>query len=397
MSSNGVTIKHLFKVAGKKGDSLGSAEACLYFDGKNAVAACPEATVSIDCPQEISTPMLISIKDIKTAMLAAPTLSFTEDADGRVRINGVRVAHVPALGVVPPQTAEILDLDKRIWRPVVRPFRLDGGRLTQVTGALPVNDVRYYLNGIFLDFATGGLVATDGYRINLIEDAVPVVDMPEGRLPGVILPTVMADILSVVGGVQDVFVMERQTAETFTVEGQPPIKEDGYQRVICVAASGAKFRIREVAAREWAPYRNLFDQSRDHPIKAVLDARGREDILAVASVAGANENYPVVTISGEGRVLTVSHADRISRDLSMSQQVGAPFAVNVDASFLSSAIRSAGFYNAAIRMCFSREQGKCITVSSQDFHSLVMPRTEKDESGTDAENEGVAQLVGTET
>lgn len=376
MSNNGVNLKHLFKVAGRNGDAFGSAEACLYFDGKNAVAASMEATVSIDCPQEISAPMLITVKDLKTALLAAPLLTITEERGGNIRINGVRAPHVPADGVVPATTVEMLNLDRKVWNPVVRPFRLDGGRLPQLTSILPTDDPRKCMNGLYLDFATGAMVATDGHRIGIVEEAVPVVDMPEERMPGVIVPTATACLLSVVGGVQEVFVMERKLD---TDEGQKT------QRAICVGAAGARFRIREVEAEQYVAYRTLFDQHRDLPIKVVLDGRGRDDMLAVASVASTNENYPVVTIAGEGRRLTVSHMDRITRELAMSQQVGDGFSVNVKAEYLASAIRSAGYYNTAVRMRFTREEGRCIAIGSQDFHSLVMPRKDEEtESGMDS-------------
>lgn len=383
MSNNGVSIKHLFKMAGRKGDAFGSAEACLYFDGKNAIAANQFATLSIDCPQAISAPMLISVNDLKTALLAEPSLTITEEQSGRIRINGVRAPFVPAAGVVPDATVEMLNLDRQHWYPVVRPFRMDGGRLPQMTSVLPTNDVRPHLNGLYLDFATGAMVATDGHRICLIEEAVPVVDMPEGRNPGVIVPTSAVDLLSVVGGVQEVFVMERQ------VELEPG--KITYRRAVCVGAAGAKFRVREIEASEFVAYRGLFDQHRDLPIKVVLDARGRDDMLAVASVAGANANFPVVTISGEGRSLTVSHMDRISRSLSMPQQVGQPFMVNLNAHYLTGAIRSAGFYNTAIRLRFSREEGKCVAIGSQDFHCLVMPRRDETDSATDSENAAVSE------
>ena len=51
---NAVTLKHLFKVVGKKGQAMGSEEACIYFDGRHAVGANGEATVSIDCPLQIN-------------------------------------------------------------------------------------------------------------------------------------------------------------------------------------------------------------------------------------------------------------------------------------------------------------------------------------------------------
>ena len=375
--SNGVMLKHLFKVAGKKGHALGSEEACLYFDGKNAIAASPEATVSIDCPQEIAGPMLVGVKDLKVALLAAPDLAFTQFSDGRIAINGVRVPHVPAEDVVPAVTVEILDLDRKHWYPVVRPFRLDGGRLAQLTGAMADCDPRQHLNGIYLDFASGAAVSTDGGRMHLIEDALPTADLPPERMQGVILPSSMADLLSSVGGVQDVFVMERQVEE----EGKT-----AFRRAICVGAAGAKFRIREVAAAEYPNYRKVFDDNRDHPISIVLDARGRDDLLAVASIAAANGNWPVVTLTGGGKKVQVSHLDRVTRELAMSHQIGAPFSVNLKAFPLSCAVRSAGHYGAAVRLRVPRAEGQTVYIGAQDFHAIVMPVKDKQEDETASES-----------
>ena len=88
---NAVTLKHLFKVVGRKGQALGSEEACIYFDGRHAVGANGEATVSIDCPLQISKPTLIPVSELKTALIANPELHFEPESDGGLRINGIRV------------------------------------------------------------------------------------------------------------------------------------------------------------------------------------------------------------------------------------------------------------------------------------------------------------------
>ena len=71
-----VTLKHLFKLSGKDGQPLGSEEPSIYFDGINAVAASTEATITIECRQEIDHPILVAIKDLKVALIAAPDLHF---------------------------------------------------------------------------------------------------------------------------------------------------------------------------------------------------------------------------------------------------------------------------------------------------------------------------------
>ena len=103
---NAVTLKHLFKVVGRKGQALGSEEACIYFDGRHAVGANGEATVSIDCPLQISKPTLIPVSELKTALIANPA------QPAIVRASAIEA--LAALGA-PPPAAALSDPD-----PVVR-------------------------------------------------------------------------------------------------------------------------------------------------------------------------------------------------------------------------------------------------------------------------------------
>jgi hypothetical protein len=383
-----VTLKHLFKLSGKDGHPLGSEASSIYFDGQHAIAASHEATVSIDCPQEIDRPLLVAIKDLKVAMIAGPNLQFRQ-IEGRLQINGVNVPAVPAEDVMPPATAEILNLDKATWRPVVRPFRLDGGRLSQIINAMGAGDIRFYLNGLYLDFATGAIVGVDGKRLHLVEDALPVVELPAGRMQGVILPAVMAKLLSSVGGVQDVFVMEREEKKKDTEKEEMVIK-----RVICVGAANAKFRIREIPSDTYPNYREPFDRNRSLPVALVLDARATADFLAVASIAATNPNYPVVTIFGAGRHVTVSHRDQVRRQLPMSYEVGEAFEVHVRGDALCDAIRAAGSFGSAVRMRYGREDGRGIYVGAQDFHAILM--THKDEAEDPEDDESASSASATD-
>lgn len=364
-----INLKHLFKLAGKSGEPMGCEEPAIYFDGQNAVAASEFATLSIDCPQEISEPVIVSVSDLKSALHAAPILQFRRSADGQMRINDVRVAATPAEALMPPTTAEMINLDKTAWRPIVRPFRLDGGRLRQLGPAMAVRDVRYYLNGLYLDFATGAIVALDGKRLHLIEDAVPIVDLPPERKQGVILPASMANMLSSVGGVMDVFVMER--TET-SAEGKT-----GTKRMICVAAANARFRIREVDSDTFPNYRDPFDRNRNQEICIVLDAQALQDLIAVATIADENNNHPYLQIEGEGRQVVVSHLDKIVRPLPMNYRIGGAFSVTANGRYILDAIRSAGGFGSAVRMRFGRgDESRGIYVGAQDFHSIVMTITE---------------------
>ena len=388
---NAVTLKHLFKVVGRKGQALGSEEACIYFDGRHAVGANGEATVSIDCPLQISKPTLIPVSELKTALIANPELHFQPESDGGLRINGIRVCqHSPE--AMPDETREILDLDKQQWRVAVRPFRMDGSRYAQVLTAMGVKDVRFYLNGLYLDFATGAIVGLDGKRLHLVEDVLPTAALAPERKQGVILPGAMARMLADLGGVQEVFVMEREA---------PGPKGTLWQRVICVGAANAKFRIREIASDTFPNYRDAFDRNKTLPINVVLDAASIQHLLAVAGIAQTNPNRPYVTIEGEARQIRVRHQERVVRELPARYQEGGAFVVHANGAYLTDAIRAAQRFGSTVRMRFQHgDEPRGIYVGAQDFHSIVMARKEPEDdeaessqSATDAESATTAALA----
>ena len=82
-------------------------------------------------------------------------------------------------------------------------------------------------------------------------------------------------MLADLGGVQEVFVMEREA---------PGPKGTLWQRVICVGAANAKFRIREIASDTFPNYRDAFDRNKTLPINVVLDAASIQHLLAVAGI-----------------------------------------------------------------------------------------------------------------
>ena len=367
---NGVTLKQLMKLSGRKGEAMGSEEACIYFDGQQAIAANTSASLAIDYPVQLSAPVLVPVSDLKAALLSGPTLQFQESA-GELRINGVRVGPLP-VDVIPDATHELLGLDRSIWYPVVRPFRLDGQRLRQVMTAMGVRDVRFYLNGLFLDFSSGAMVGVDGRRMHLVEDILPICDLPPDRLQGMILPAHLAAMLATLGGLQEVFVMEKAPNATLNT---------GYQRVICVGTANARFRIREIATDTFPKYRVPFERNRELPNTVVLDALSIKDILAVAAVAETNGNHPVVTMEGQGRRIYVSHQERFRRELPARSDSGKPFSVNVRGAYLRDALAAASLYGAAVRMRFgSGEDARGIYVGAQDFHAVVAAMRDEDES-----------------
>lgn len=366
-----VTMKHLFKLVGKTGIAMGSEEPCIYFDGQHAIGANAGASVSIDFPLALETPVLVSIKDLKSAQMISPDLHFHQTEQG-LRINGVKADTLP-LDEMPPDTTEILDLDKSVWRPIVRVFRLDGGRLRQLVGAMGVADVRYYLNGLYMDFATGALASLDGHRLHIVEDAIPVTELPPGGLAGVILPSAIAEMLASVAGVQDVFVMEKA--------GEP--NEEGAvvrKRVICIAAANAKFRIREIESETYPNYREAFERNKAMPVGIVLDGRTAQDLLSICKIASASTKMPLVEFQGEGRTMHVSHLDKVTREYPIGVRMQNPFLATVKAGYLSDAIEGAGHFGSAVTLRFAaKDEGLAVYVGAQDFHAIVMTvRAEED-------------------
>ena len=401
------TLSQLFKISGKKGEAFGMSDPVLYFDGQRVLAANEEAVVWIDCPQPIDRAILIPVADIKTALMVSPTLSL-RDTDGRVTANGVKVFAQAATDIIPDATLEIINLDRTIWQTIVRPFRFDGSRMAQVAPAAASGDIRFYLNGVFFDFAAGALVATDGHRMHIVEDAVQTSVLPVDTLQGVVMPASVVRILSAVGGVQDVFVLEKTAPATPTSSARnvsvagvtvslpagakdaPPVME-ALPRLICIGVANAKFRVRAVDTASYVRYREPFDRNREHPIKLVLSAEDTLVLATVARVAGKNPNFPGVTIQSESRRITVSHLDRIERSLAISYQVTEPFTTTVNARYLLGAINAAGSFGSAVTMRYSALDGRGVYVGAQDFHAIVMTmgREEVAEEKVDAEATGL--------
>jgi hypothetical protein len=377
------TLKDLFKLSGKKGDPMGSEESCIYFDGKIAAAAGHHATLAIDCHQRIGEPILVSVKDLKTALTVAPDLTLWE-RDGYLLANGVRVPRVLAATVVPPQTMEILELERAHWRSIVRPFRIDGGRWKQLMPAMAGNDIRFYLNGAFMDFSTGAIVTVDGNRLHLIEGAIPVVQLPPEHLRGIIIPSGMVKLLSAVGGVQESFVLEKLPgAPTHVVAGDT---DKLPERAICFAVANGRFRIRTIASDNYPNYREPFERNRSHPVAICLDVPATSALKTVARVAGCNTNYDGITIEGAGSRMRVSHLDRISQEIALGETVSKPFTALVRGGYLMNAIDAAGSFGVSVWMRYSPEDGRGIYVGAEDFHAIVM--TMKDE--VDEEGESIA-------
>ena len=388
------TLKDLIRLAGKKGDPMGSAEACIYFDGRIAAAANSHATLEIDCPQPLAEPILLSVKDLKIAQAAAPELALSME-DGRLRANGVRVPHLVADDVMPEQTQALLHLARDAWRLIAKPFRLDGTRWKQILPAMPDGDIRHYLNGAYLDLATGAIVGLNGRQMHLVEDALPPQPMPPEHLPGVIVPTAVIRALAAVGGVQEAFVLQKKP-----VPGAPAAPSGSTQlpeRVICFAVANAKYRTYTIAAGEYPQYRAIFERNKGYPVSLLLDAHATRALRTVARVAKCNPNYQGVHIEGEGRGIKVAHLDLISQTIQLAVPLAQAFEVMVHAGSLLDALDAAASFGVAVSMRYSLEEGQGIYVGAQDFHAIVAPMRGPDEddseSAMDAQQQGDKPLA----
>lgn len=381
------TFKHLFTLSGKDGKALGLPEPALLFDGARAIAASPDAVMWIDCPQpEVDRPILVPVAGIKSALLVSATLKLRL-RDGELEANGLKLSAQDPQELIPEDTRALLDFDRKDWESIVRPFSLDGDRFSQLVGGMAENDIRYYLNGAYLDFATGALVTTNGHCMHLVEDALPVVALPARTMQGVIVPASLVKILAKVGGVQEVFVVQSLAK----APPAPPAKPDGAApeaddpgtitpaRLVCFAAANARFRGRAIASEVYPRYRKLFESSSTFPSSAML---GADDVAAVATVAKvAASGAGAVTITGEGRRLTVSCKDILERSFVVGGQLGAEYTTSLNAAYLLNAIRAAGRFGAAMTIRLGRGEGDLVYLGAHDFHAMIAPVKADEKAG----------------
>ncbi len=388
------SFNHLFTLSGKKGEALGMQEPALFFDGLRAVAASLNAVMWIDCPQpEIDRPVLLPVSGIKAALLVSPTLKL-RCTDDRMEANGLKLSALDPQEHIPDITRELLDFNRQDWDLVVRPFSLDGARISQLASGMAEDDLRPYLNGLYLDFASGAIVGTNGHRLHMVEDALPVVELPAGTMQGVIVPAPLVKVLAKGAGVQEVFVVQRNIkspakpagavalsvpVETAQTDADKTVKTP--PRLVCFAAANAKFRVRAIDGDHYMNYRVPLEHNRTHHAAALLAAEDAATVMTVARVACKND-FPAVTITGEGRRLSVSFRDLISRSFIVGGQLGASFTTMVNANYLLDAIRAAGCFGSAITLRLGSKEPDAVYVGARDFHSLIMPMKVESESET---------------
>ena len=68
-------------------------------------------------------------------------------------------------------------------------FEITAAALKGFLAVIPKEDVRYYLNGLHVDFPNGRLVATDGYRL-IVKKIEPQADGPAATIPRALIDQV---------------------------------------------------------------------------------------------------------------------------------------------------------------------------------------------------------------
>lgn len=378
------TLADLLKINGKKDVGMGMPFPCIYFDGEQAIAATGTMTVAIDCPQpRMSREVLIATADLTPALHLSSSRSLVLEEEGEeVLANGIRVS---AYGTetIPESVMQMLQLDRPMWRLIVPQMPIDGLRWAQLLSASGVQDVRYYLNGVYVDLVAGALAATDGHRMHIIEDviALPPNPLPEGTLQGVVIPYQAARFLSRVGGIQQMFVLQ-QKLDT------PPRAKDGgdavMPRLVCFAVANARIRCRAVDTATYPDYRRIFESMRNDTEILLLGQDVQRTLIHLAQVSLKGMGGRI-TLAHDGEALSVSISDRLQQTVPLPYRVARPFSITVNASYLIDVLMAASAYGATLKWRTAGETTTTFCVDSQDFHGVVMGVQ------VDAENADTAQ------
>lgn len=142
----------------------------IVFDGKSAMCAAPMDWVAgVPCPQaHITKPVAVPVDAILAHMAKSRHLVVMPDhlSNGQgltTPFNPGKVDYSEVLGFLPPMP----DADAVT-------FDLELDALDRVLVAAGEHDIRYYLNGVLLDLSNGALVGTDGHRLHMYRNRVPV-------------------------------------------------------------------------------------------------------------------------------------------------------------------------------------------------------------------------------
>nr|WP_296020865.1 hypothetical protein [uncultured Acidovorax sp.] len=168
-----INLKSLEKLA--RPSNVPAAARCIVFDGQTAVAvanaieAAPWWAGVPHAQAGVSRPVPVPMEALKAHQLRSRHL-LVDDA-GLHNGAGLRTewpadhACAGAAALLPAMPA---------GEPVVQ-CEIDLDALDRVAIAAAVSDIRYYLQGVLLDFDAGALVGTDGARLHCHRGGVPVV------------------------------------------------------------------------------------------------------------------------------------------------------------------------------------------------------------------------------
>lgn len=382
------SLQDLLKVNGKKDESMGMPFPCLYFDGQQAIAATTTMTIAIDCPQPTlgGAPVVVATTELEAALMLSPTgtLDLQRDDEGLIA-NGLKVSAYSA-DMIQPEVLSLLQLDRAIWRMIVPTTALDGMRWPQLVSSMATRDVRFYLNGAFVDVVNGALVSTDGHRLHMVEDVLKPAPqpLPEEGLQGVVLPGATVRFLARVGGVQQMFVLEHRE-ETSAKPGAPR------PRLACFMVANARIRCRALDTLTYPNYRQFFEADKAGQCSLILTPSLLREVLKVAKVAAKGLGGQVTLVS-DGRLLSLSAGERLEQHFQVPSQ-GGPFSITVQSAYLAEALTAASVLGATVHLRVEGWHAKGLCVDSQDFHAVVMGVSRQSEVAEDESQVGAGEPV----
>lgn len=164
-----ITLKSLIALA--KGKHSIPCLRSVVFDGKSAMCAAPMDWVAgVPCPQDhITEPVAVPVDAIlahlaKSRHLVVMPDHLTNGQGLKTPFSPGKVDYSCALDFLPsmPETDAVT-------------FDLELDALDRVLVVTPEEDIRYYLRGVLMDLSHGVMVGTDGHRMHLYRNRVPVV------------------------------------------------------------------------------------------------------------------------------------------------------------------------------------------------------------------------------
>jgi len=138
----------------------------LVLDGKTAFTACGDGDVSIEMelPEAVDHPVILHAAQVRAALkIDANALQVDPYLSFLATINGVqpRDVHVQPKSWIEAREQFLA----RAMHKKVGVMQLDMQAVAKVSPFMAVKDIRDWLNGVCVEFATGRIVATDGHTM----------------------------------------------------------------------------------------------------------------------------------------------------------------------------------------------------------------------------------------